>query len=155
MRVKKNPNPVWLSIRDGDWQISKHFQKILEIVACTSEIVEIKFQHGSLIDSIMLFMKIVLLIQKSKAINPWCHGPISLEIWVTHYTYLNYRNISSQRHESSDLRLFLIFSDDGLRDLKMFKDSCCPSFCDLLLVFHIFKIYHWFCSLFFPRREIG
>ena len=29
--------PVWVSISNSDWQISKHFQKIREIVVCTNE----------------------------------------------------------------------------------------------------------------------
>ena len=29
--------PVWVSISDGHWQISIHFQKIREIVVCTNE----------------------------------------------------------------------------------------------------------------------
>ena len=33
----KNGIPVWVSISDGHWKISIHFQKIREITSCTSE----------------------------------------------------------------------------------------------------------------------
>ena len=48
--------PVWVSISDGHWEISIHFQKICEIVGCTSEKKsDFHMTHEEIIFKLLLF----------------------------------------------------------------------------------------------------
>ena len=50
--------PVWVSISDGHWKISIHFQKIHEIVGCTSEKKsDFHMGHVEIIFKLLLFDK--------------------------------------------------------------------------------------------------
>ena len=50
--IRKSLIPVWVSISDGHWKISIHFQKIREIVGCT-----FSFPHEEIIFKLLLFDK--------------------------------------------------------------------------------------------------